>query len=203
MADVNGSSVVELRRYALHPGSRETLIELFEHEFVETQEAVGIRVLGTFRDADDPESFVWMRGFSDMSARADALRSFYGGTVWAKHRNAANAAMIDSDNVLLLRPLDRDSRLDLDPARRPRIAAPRQPSGAVSVTICPLEPTATTAFCSFFETKVEPTLREAGANVRARFVTEHSENTFPSLPVREGEDVFVWLSLFADGRARD
>ena len=51
--------VVELRRYALHPDDRETLIELFDRELVETQEAVGMDVLGQFRDLDDPDSFVW------------------------------------------------------------------------------------------------------------------------------------------------
>jgi hypothetical protein len=29
-------------------------------------------------------------------------------------------------------------------------------------------------------------------------MTEHSENTFPALPVREGENVFVWLAHFND-----
>ena len=36
---VSDCGVVELRRYDLRPGARETLIELFEREFVETQEA--------------------------------------------------------------------------------------------------------------------------------------------------------------------
>jgi quinol monooxygenase YgiN len=201
--DEKGCGVLELRRYALRPGARETLIELFERELVETQEAVGIRVLGTFRDADDPDSFVWLRGFADMSARADALHAFYGGPVWAAHKDAANATMIDSDNVLLLRPLDRASRLDLDASRRPPLHAPEAPAGAASVTICPLEPTHTAAFRDLFEREIEPTLRQTNANVRARFVTEHSENNYPALPVREGEEVFVWLSLFADERARD
>jgi quinol monooxygenase YgiN len=200
---VRGCGVVELRRYALHPGARETLIELFEREFVETQEAAGMRVLGTFRDVDDPDSFVWLRGFADMSARPDALQAFYGGPVWAQHRDAANATMIDSDNVLLLRPLDQASRLDLDPSRRPPPQAPRAPAGVASVTICPLEPTHTAAFRERFEREIAPALREADANVRATFVTEHAENSFPALPVREGENVFVWLSLFADERARD
>jgi hypothetical protein len=31
----------------------------------------------------------------------------------------------------------------------------------------------------------------------ATYVTEHSENTFPALPVREAE-VFVWMAMFAD-----
>jgi len=32
-------------------------------------------------------------------------------------------------------------------------------------------------------------------------VTEDSKNTFPALPVREGENVFVWLARFKDQTA--
>src|SRR5471030_2209436 len=98
-------AVLELRQYTLHPGHRDELIALFEREFVETQEAVGSHVLGTFRDLDAPDRFVWLRGFADMAARADALGAFYGGPAWQRHRDAANATMVDSDDVLLLRPL--------------------------------------------------------------------------------------------------
>jgi NIPSNAP len=73
------SSVVELRRYRLHPGAREKLIDLFEREFVEAQEVVGMTVIGQFRDLDDLDSFVWLRGFRDMPSRAEALGAFYGG----------------------------------------------------------------------------------------------------------------------------
>jgi hypothetical protein len=34
--------VVELRQYSLHPGMRDTLIDLFDREFVEGKEATGI-----------------------------------------------------------------------------------------------------------------------------------------------------------------
>jgi hypothetical protein len=37
-----------------------------------------------------------------MEARRASLQAFYGGPVWRAHRDAANATMIDSDNVLLL-----------------------------------------------------------------------------------------------------
>jgi quinol monooxygenase YgiN len=115
-------TVVELRRYRLHPGARDTLIELFDREFVESQEAVGMHLLGQFRDLDDPDSFVWLRGFQDMSARKRALEAFYGGPIWKAHSSAANVTMIDSDNVLLLRPV---AGLELDSADRPRSRAPR------------------------------------------------------------------------------
>src|SRR5262245_17210075 len=99
----NCCPIVELRQYTLYPGQRDVLIELFDREFVESQEAVGMKVVGQFRDLDNPNRFVWLRGFRDMPSRAQALKDFYGGPVWKAHREAANATMIDSDNVLLLR----------------------------------------------------------------------------------------------------
>ena len=80
------------------------LIELFDRELVETQEAAGMKVIGQFRDLEDPDKFVWVRGFPDMESRAQSLAAFYGGPAWKAHSVAANATMIDSDNVLLLRP---------------------------------------------------------------------------------------------------
>jgi hypothetical protein len=191
-------AVVELRRYALHPGERETMIELFDRELVETQEAVGIRVIGQFRDLDDPDAFVWLRGFDDMTARAAALEAFYCGPVWSEHRDAANATMVDSDNVLLLRPAKPGSALAFDPLRRPPRAAGTAPPGMIAATICSLSRSQAASFPEFFERELEPRLGRAGADVVAAYSTEHSPNNFPALPIREGEEVFVWLSRFAD-----
>jgi hypothetical protein len=197
------TDVYELRQYTLHAGQRDVLIDIFNREFVTSQEALGMRILGRFRDLDDPDRFVWIRGFPDLASRADLLTAFYTGPVWRAHRAEANATMIDSDNVLLLRPLDRSSRFALDSSRRLTRTPFRAGTGAAAVTICPLQPARAAAFRSHFVSEIEPTLRKAGANVRAKFVTEHSENNYPRLPVREGEEVFVWLSLFADERTRD
>jgi hypothetical protein len=181
-------AVVELRRYALHPGACETLIELFNRELVEPQEAAGMRVIGQFRDLDDPNAFVWLRGFKDMTARATSLEAFYCGPVWREHRDAANATMIDSDNVLLLRPAKPEA---------PRSANAARP-GMIAATICSLSRSAAATFPKFFERELEPRLRRAGADVVAAYSTEHSPNNFPALPIREGAEVFVWLSRFAD-----
>ena len=45
-------NVFELRQYTLKPGQRDVLIELFDREFIETQEAAGMHVCGQFRDED-------------------------------------------------------------------------------------------------------------------------------------------------------
>jgi quinol monooxygenase YgiN len=187
--------VVELRRYALHPGQRETLIELFEREFVETQEAVGMSVLGQFRDLDDPDSFVWMRGFSNMKTRKQALEAFYGGPVWKQHAQAANATMVDSDNVLMLRPL---AEPEFDRSRRAAPGSTVDPPGLVAVTIWPLAPATAAEVPGLFTRALKPALDMAGIGVLATYATEHSENTFPRLPVRQNENVFVWMSMFED-----
>lgn len=79
MPTADTQPIVELRQYTLHPQQRDMLIDLFDREFVETQEAHGMRVLGQFRDLDQPDLFVWLRGFADMESRRRALEAFHVG----------------------------------------------------------------------------------------------------------------------------
>jgi hypothetical protein len=188
-------NILELRQYTLHPGQRDVLIELFEREFVESQEAAGMSVLGQFRDLDDLDRFVWLRGFPDMESRAAALASFYGGPVWKAHRDRANATMVDSSDVLLLRPVDAAAGFDLTGAVRPPVgaAAARGSSPLVTATICHLD--------APLDGRLRPAL--SGPHLLGCFETEPAENTFPALPVRTGENVFVWFASFAgDGAYR-
>ncbi|MFD8641936.1 NIPSNAP family protein [Streptomyces zaomyceticus] len=161
-------SIVELRQYTLRPGARETLIELFEREFVIGQQAVGITVGGRFRDLDDPDRFVWLRAFPDMTRRRRALEAFYTGTVWREHRDAANATMVDSDDVLLLR----------GPGFTP-------PPGAREVLATVCHPVDAADFDAYAARHLGPG--------HALHSTEHAENDYPGLPVRAGEDVRVWF----------
>jgi hypothetical protein len=190
-----------LRQYTLHPGKRDILIDLFDREFVEPQEAVGIKVIGQFRDFDRPDHFVWLRGFRDMTSRAKALTDFYSGPVWKAHREAANATMIDSDNVLLLRPALPTSGFSLENMKRPPVGSDKVPASVVVTTIYYFESPVAPDFISFFEHTLSPVATSLGAAVSAYFVTENSENTFPALPVRVGENVFVWFSTFQDSAA--
>jgi hypothetical protein len=127
--------IVELRQYTLHPGQRDVLIELFDREFVESQEALGMKVIAQFRDLDNPNRFVWLRGFQDMPSRAQALKDFYGGPVWKAHRETANATMIDSDNVLLLHPATPTSGFSFGNKERPRAGANEARSELIVATI--------------------------------------------------------------------
>jgi hypothetical protein len=193
--------IVKLRQYTLHPGKRDVLIDLFDREFVESQEAVGMTITGQFRDLDDPNRFVWLRGFRDMLSRAQALKDFYSGPVWKAHRKAANVTMIDSDNVLLLHPATPMSGFSLGSKTRPLAGSNETRSELIVATIYYLDAPVDAGLVEFFEKTLRPAVIGSGATVLAYFVTEHSENTFPALPVREGENVFVWFARFNDPAA--
>ena len=160
-----------------------------------------MRVIGQFRDLDDPNRFVWLRGFADMPARARSLGAFYGGPAWKTHKNVANATMIDSDNVLLLKPARPASGFLLEKRKRPAPGSAEVPKTLVAGTIYYFDAPPDEALMDSFERDVLPVFQAAGAPTIGWFVTEESVNTFPALPVREGEHVMVLFSFFADGAA--
>lgn len=189
-------AVVEFRRYALHPGRREALIELFDREFVETQEAQGMAVLGQFRDLDAPDRFAWLRGFAGMDTRASALGAFYGGPVWQRHRDAANATMIDSDDVWLLRPAWPGAGIDMRGRRRATGMVRCARAGCVDVRVLRLREPAPPTLLQQGRDAWAPALAAAGAQVLGWYVTETAANDFPRLPVREGEHALACFALF-------
>src|SRR6266496_199654 len=94
------SPIIDLRQYTLYPGTRDAFVELFDKEFVETQEALGMRIIGQFRDLGDPNRFVWMRGFPDMPSRQKALVSFYEhSATWRNFSDRARSMMVDSTDA--------------------------------------------------------------------------------------------------------
>jgi hypothetical protein len=164
--------IVELRQYTLREGRRDELIDLFDREFVEAQEELGIAVLGQFRDLDRPDRFVWLRGFTDMQSRRTGLTAFYTGSVWAKHGPAANATMLDSDDVLLLREI---------------VAVPVFDRGTVN-------PESVLHATIWHWAGPFPDPAENAKETLAVLRTEYAANDFPRLPVREGEHALVWLT---------
>lgn len=192
------SPIVELRMYTLRKDRRDEMIELFDRALIEPREAVGIRILGQFRDLDKPNRWTWLQGFNDMEARREALQAFYTSTAWLENRKAANATIRDSENVLLLRQVHATSGFKLKPGQRPPLGSTQARESIVAVTICYFEQPATPEFVYYFEDTIQPLLKKTGAEVLAYFVTEESPNSYPRLAIREGEHVFVWFTKFRD-----
>jgi NIPSNAP len=189
-AGAGGDGVVELRQYTLHAGQRHVLVSLLEREFIEAQEEVGAHVLGHFYDVNDGDRFVWLRSFENMESRRKALESFYYGPVWAQHRAEANATMMDSADVLLLRPTE--------PVPLSLAAASFRPSNANSassavfaVTVYELPSPEVAQFAAHYAASIYPVLHDAGVDIVATMGSADERNTFPALPIREGVNCFV------------
>ena len=188
------TTVFELRQYTTLAGQRDRLIDHFERWFVDSQDAVGARVLGQFRDLDDPERFVWMRGFASMEARLTALSAFYDGPVWKARREAAIATMRDTDNVLLLRPAVDVHPFDLSCAGR---------AGAFLVLIHDLRDVDPRTFARQLCEAGMPFLVASGATATGLLVTESSTDAFTRLPIRVGDSVAATFARFTDVAAMD
>ena len=176
-----GWPLVELRRYTLRPGCREQFVQLFETELVETQEAVGIQVGGIFIDLDRPDMFVWLRGFAPGVDPGEALTAFYSGPVWQQHGPAANALMIDSDNVFALRPVPGVAGL-------PTPGGDRAPSHRVLAGVVLGEPDPVALSADLHAAIDVPV---------AVLRTDGAPNYFPPLPLRH-EPAVAWFATFAD-----
>lgn len=188
------SSIVELRRYTLHPDRRDELIELFEREFVESQEEVGMSVLGTFRELGDPDRFVWFRGFPDMTTRLAGLTAFYSGPVWGEHGPAAAATMIDSDDVLLLEPVGPGRGLPGSPGLRAGVGEGRPgPSRVLVVELILSGAADVDGLAAALGPRVGELLGVEAAELR----TAPHVNDYPALPVRGGS-ALVWVARFPD-----
>jgi len=190
-----GSPIVELRQYTLHPGTRETLVRVFEEHFIEGQERYGMRIIGQFRDLGDPDRFVWIRDFSDMEARTRALEGFYSGPVWKEHEPVANTTMIDHTNVLLLKPAGPRAGFRFDPSLRPPPDTAESPGGVVVATIHHLTVPASPDVMASLLDEIEP------ATLLAQLITESARNPFARLPVREDANVFVTFTSYPSADA--
>lgn len=95
--------VIEFRRYTTVEGGQAAFSRYFENLFPEAFQQLGALALGQFTERGNPNSFLWMRGFTSWEQRAVVNAAFYYGPVWKEHKATLNGLMTDSDNVLLLR----------------------------------------------------------------------------------------------------
>ena len=158
-------------------------------------------VMGQFRDLDAPDRFAWLRGFTDMDSRARGLAAFYDGPVWHEHRDAANATMVDSDDVLLLRPAWPGAGVSMRARHRARGAGGPAPAGVLSAVVRPLREPASAEVLRHCREALTPCLQSGGADVLGWYATESAPNNFPRLPVREGEQVLVVFAMFPHAQA--
>jgi NIPSNAP len=93
--------IVEVRSYRIKPGRRAEFIELFETRAVPALRSHGMKVIGPFLDLENPNKFVWLRGFPSLEDRERMKDAFYEGDLWKNELEAIAMPMIDSYDVIL------------------------------------------------------------------------------------------------------
>jgi len=99
--------------------------------------------------------------------------------------------MLDSSNVLLLHPSAPLGDFLLHP--------PQRPAGEILAFIHYVDEPLIAPFAAFFGEHITHRAQAAGAELLGSFVSETSPNTYPQLPVREKDRVFVWFARLTAG----
>jgi hypothetical protein len=188
--------VVEFRRYVIKEGERERFALYFESYFPEAFQQLGAIAFGQFLDRDDESVFAWLRGFHNIEGRATVNQDFYDGPVWKEHASTMNGLMIDSDNVLLLRPLSPERGLAVLPAVDP-VREEGAKRGSVVAQIFPVQANGVEAFAREAEA-VFAAYRAAGVREAGVLITLDVPNNFPRHPIRTDGPYLVWMGVVED-----
>src|SRR5262245_75946 len=143
---------------------------------------MGAIAFGQFFERKNPATFTWMRGFKNTDARAIINAGFYYGPLWREHASTMNNLMVDSTNVLLLRPLTPERGVSVLPSVDP-VSEKNGAQGVVVAQIFAVKPNSIEALSK----QLEPTFtgyRIAGVREAGVLVTLDGPNNFPQLPVR-------------------
>jgi len=190
--------VIEFRRYTIKEGEREHFAEYFESYFPEAFQQMGAIVFGQFFERKNPVGFTWLRGFKNTDARAIINANFYYGPLWREHSSTMNNLMVDSDNVLLLRPLSPEQGIPVLPAIDP-LKERKGAQGIVVAQIFAVKQNSVDVFARQAE-ETFASYRAAGAREAGVLVTLDVPNNFPQLPVRTDGPYLVWLGIVKDNK---
>ena len=94
--------VIEMRVYALHPGTRDAFHTRFRDRIAPMLAAYDINVVAAGPSLHDADSYCLLRAFPSLAVREAALDWFYGSDEWQTQHDAAVMAMIASYNTVVL-----------------------------------------------------------------------------------------------------
>ena len=198
IAHLKDFQVIEFRRYTIKEGGREHFAQYFESYFPEAFEQLGALAAGSFFERKNQSGFTWIRAFHTIEDRAVANAAFYYGPLWKEHRTTLNNLIIDSDNVMLLRPLSPERGVTVLPAVDP-VTEANGAQGIVVAQIFAVKANNVEAFAKEAEAAFAG-YRAAGVREAGVLVTLDVPNNFPQLPVRTDGPYLVWLGILKDNQ---
>jgi NIPSNAP len=180
--------IIDVRDYRVAPGRRDDLVRRCETLIFDEQERLGARFVGAFCDADDPDRFVFLRAMPDLATRQRVLTAFYSdGEMWRRMRDEVNAWLVDTDDVLLVRPISEWAGPATGPSQVGMYThvGGRPPPDAEARAL---------------ERDVAAAVAAAGGRLLVTLATDPAENNYPKHPIRTGEHGLMWFATFATYR---
>lgn len=188
-------NVLELRNYLLKPNMADEFNSYFNKHFVKPMTELSGYTLGQFQIKGVNDKFVWLRGFTDMSTRVKFLNDFYINSLsWKEFGSGANAMMINSDNVYLLRPLTKGKNAaEQSETINGNFLQTDKGITVIDFYICnsTLDKT-----IDLFNTSYLPFLKTLNIEDISLWVSEMTENDFPRLPVFQDKNLLVTISNY-------
>lgn len=82
MTASTATGLFELRSYTARPGRRDDLAAFMDRVVLPFNTARGVRVIGSFTDAEHDDTYIWIRRFEDEADRVRAYEAIYQDPAW-------------------------------------------------------------------------------------------------------------------------
>ncbi len=198
-SDPGYSNFLELRVYTTQEGQRDRFLEYFEEHYLESQEVVGMRIWGEFRDLVNPTQFVWMHGYRTMGERQAGLLQFYTSPVWQETGAEVRDMLGErASHVHLLEPVSAREAFPENSRRPVLLSEQPQPDrrGVVVAQLFLVEDGTVSDLIEAVRNSVIPDYVDNGAVSLGLFRSSEEPNNFPALPYIEDEVVVAWFGSF-------
>ena len=93
--------IIEVRSYRITPGKRDEFVEFFKKRSIEALQSHGMKVVGPMIDLENPNKFVFLRGFPSMEDLHRMKDDFYGSDLWKQELEQIAMPMLESYDVTL------------------------------------------------------------------------------------------------------
>jgi hypothetical protein len=95
-------TIIEMRTYRTKRGMRDEFLRIFRSKSVPAHLEIGMKILGPFLSIEDPDVFLFMRGFPDLESRDPMKARFYEGELWKKELEGVLLPMLEKYDVVLI-----------------------------------------------------------------------------------------------------
>jgi hypothetical protein len=93
--------IIEVRTYKVKPGRRNEFLQFFEAHSIPLHRSYGMMIFGPLIDLENPDTFVWLRGFPSAEERERMRTAFYASDAFTSEIEPVLIPMLDSYQVTL------------------------------------------------------------------------------------------------------